>query len=188
MNCSLRPQGPDAKRATLSPSTTLVWALGLLAGYVTPLEAMAQYRRPDIYSFTFDQRSQLRTLILNYLQNSGAHKAHGLQFDTDFDLDPNDPNKVHSGPSFLCWHREFIAGLEAYLQTHGGSDFVPCPKWNPNDPIPCAFRGEGAMIDNRFAPPVVCLKPLDCICPGAFGNLSAVPRSHAERGRIRGFL
>lgn len=48
---------------------------------------------------------------------------------------------VHNSPvGFLYFHRNYIAGLERYLQRQGFEKWVPLPQWNPADPIPEEFN------------------------------------------------
>ncbi len=92
-------------------------------------------QRPDIYSFTSTERTQLRNLIMNYISDPivSEHMAN--------------MNVAHSYQlSFLTWHRDYIGGLENYLRNNGWGQFVPLPSWNPNTSIPSQFRGQTAGL------------------------------------------
>lgn len=48
---------------------------------------------------------------------------------------------VHDNPeSFLSFHRDYVRGLESYLEKEGMSKWVPLPKWDPALPIPEEFN------------------------------------------------
>lgn len=48
---------------------------------------------------------------------------------------------VHNNPeSFLSFHRDFLRGLESYLERAGMPKWVPLPKWDPAQPIPEEFN------------------------------------------------
>ena len=82
--------------------------------------------RPDIYSFTPTQRTQLKTLMDGYIDKvtAGEHcNTHG----------------IHGSLIFFPWHRGYVRRMEDYLATHGGSQFVPLPKWDPSTTIPAPF-------------------------------------------------
>lgn len=48
---------------------------------------------------------------------------------------------VHNNPeSFLSFHRDYLRGLESYLEKQGMPRWVPLPKWDPAQPIPEEFN------------------------------------------------
>ncbi len=92
-------------------------------------------QRPNIYSFTSAERTQLRNLMMNYITPTVVQE-HG-----------NSMDDAHTYQmSFLTWHRDYIGGLENYLRNNGGSQFVPLPAWNPGTSIPLEFRGSIAGL------------------------------------------
>lgn len=42
--------------------------------------------------------------------------------------------------NFLSWHRNYLMGLENYLQAKGHTKFVPLPAWDPSTQIPEEFN------------------------------------------------
>jgi len=107
-------------------------------------------QRPDINSFTSTQRTQLRNLIIDYVSanNDAVINEHQTS-----------PGIHNYDEVFLTWHREYIAGLESYLMSNGGSQFVPLPAYNPNGCIP------DELFDNAVAPG---FDALDNQCPSGF--------------------
>ncbi|MBI1805756.1 MAG: tyrosinase family protein [Ignavibacteria bacterium] len=79
--------------------------------------------RPDIYSFSSAERTQLATMMQVYLTTTVLAQHCNTA-------------GIHGTATFFPWHRGYIAGLENYLLTNGGAKFVPLPKWDPSTSIP----------------------------------------------------
>ncbi len=113
-------------RTILFSSQIKICALMLLVS----LQLLAG-QRPDIYSFSSTERTELRNLILDYV--TANNNAVITQHSTN-------PSVFHNYDEvFLTWHRSYLAGLENFLMNNGGSEFVPLPAWDPNDCIPNEF-------------------------------------------------
>lgn len=96
-------------------------------------------RRPDLNSLSSGERQALAELMLAYLSDEVvAHHAH----------------INHSGATLLTGHREYIEGLERYLQDVGAERFVPLPAWNPANAIPAEFMVVRAADDGKERPPL----------------------------------
>lgn len=86
--------------------------------------------RPNLNNLSTDDRQLLANLIQQYTTpeiinlhwnaaQSGAHRDPAM---------------------FLNFHRDYIAGLEAFLMAQGFPQFAPLPEWNPAEPIPQEFN------------------------------------------------
>lgn len=98
---------------------------------------LCSYRRPDINNdFTPVEQQELANLTAQYLTAPvfAAHLAPGL----------------HHTAAFFPWHRTYIAGLESFLLSPSINkpQYVPLPKWDPQNPIPAPFF----VIDSSCGP------------------------------------
>ncbi len=146
----------------------LLTGMFLLSLSINTLNAQCMHRRPDIYSFSPQERIELRNLIMDYL-------AHDMNNDY-----PNNDNSnvtqytvvaIHSGfyglykspflwhngnEAFFQWHRAYIQGLQNYLIDRGYDKYVPLPEWDNDDPIPDAFFNDAASDNkNSILSPIV---------------------------------
>lgn len=116
-------------------SSTLQFCLLLFM--VIPITTNAQvHSRADIYSFSANERCELRNLMVTFLSaNSGSVPLeHQMPAPYDF-------WEIHCyNEFFMSWHREYIRRMEEWLLTQpGGSKYVPLPSWDPEDTIPDEF-------------------------------------------------
>src|SRR5712691_2972715 len=86
--------------------------------------------RKNVSSLSDDQLKRLRRLLDVYINKPvnnpvAEHLAAGM----DMSLD------IHGG-GFIAWHQHFLANLDNWLVLNSGDEFVPCPYWDPADPIP----------------------------------------------------
>lgn len=91
--------------------------------------------RPDIYSFSSTQRTQLVNAMMDYIDEEIVQQhcdylsqsgVSGLDIHSDFD--------------FLPFHRLYLEGMEDYLLEQGLSQYVPLPKWDPSICTPSEFQ------------------------------------------------
>jgi len=100
--------------------------------------------RPDLNGLSPTERQTLVDLMLQYLTDANV-AGH-----TDV---------VHSGAKLFTGHRAYIAGLESFLSSNGGGQFVPLPKWDPSNPIPAEFNVVKPQDDGTARPVLVNLNP-----------------------------
>ena len=81
--------------------------------------------RVDLNSLTPTDRTTLVNLILSYLTDAIVATHTTI---------------THSDIHIFTGHRTYIEGLEAYLSSNGGGQFVPLPAWNPVNEVPIEFR------------------------------------------------
>jgi hypothetical protein len=87
-------------------------------------------RRPDLNNLPAADRTLLAELILQY----ATPDVVAVHWDAVQSGAHNDP------AMFLSFHRNYIAGLETFLEEQGYPQFVPLPAWNPANPIPEEFN------------------------------------------------
>lgn len=96
--------------------------LGFLAIQMLYYSSFAQVR-PNITSFSSAQRTQLATLMQQYITP---------QIIEDHCIMTMGIADIHSDFNFLPFHRVYIEKMEDWLMLQpGGSQFVPLPYWNP---------------------------------------------------------
>ena len=79
--------------------------------------------RPNITSFNPQQRTQLATLMQQYITPAVIEDHCIMTMGID---------DIHSDFNFLPFHRAYIEKMEDWLMLQsGGSQFVPLPYWNP---------------------------------------------------------
>lgn len=111
-----------------------------MALFTGPPNTHAQIRQ-DINSFSGGpggQREQLYNLMTDYIN------ADVVQMHCNMNMNVTG-GEIHSDFDFLPFHRTYIEGMEDYLMTHGGAQFVPLPKWDPDDPAPAEFHPAGGV-------------------------------------------
>lgn len=98
--------------------------------------------RPDIYSFTSAQRSELADLIIDFVDTDI------LQMHCDYSTLMNDNNyDIHDDFNFLPFHRMYLEKLEDWLLEQGYPQYVPLPKWTGFQNPPDEFRTAGPNGD-----------------------------------------
>ncbi|MFT5971172.1 MAG: hypothetical protein ACI8ZO_001691 [Flavobacteriales bacterium] len=125
---------------------TLWVTAGLLCLLSNPLFAQCGGRRPNITSFTSAERIELRNLMMDYLRseidNSTFSNTSVYQY-TKVGIHSNfggsSANWHSYDERFLTWHRAYIAGMEQYILSRGGTKYIPLPDWKPTDKIPDEF-------------------------------------------------
>jgi hypothetical protein len=90
--------------------------------------------RPDITTFTAAQRTQLVTLMQQFI-TADVIEQH-CNYDPMNMMDPH----IHSEWDFLPFHRTYIEQLEDFLILSGNPQFVPLPKWDPSTCTPIEFQ------------------------------------------------
>lgn len=118
---------------------------------------MVLTHRPDLNGLSPQDRQTLVDLMLQYLTDDIVVIGHR-------DID-------HSGETLFTGHRKYIAGLQSFLSSNGGGQFVPLPKWDPANPIPAEFNVVKPQDDGTPRPALVNLNPQRILpseykCPG----------------------
>ena len=107
--------------------------IALLVGLLIPMLTNAQVR-PDIYSFTPAQRTQLVNAMMEYIDSNSVQKHCVHQTVSG--------GHIHSDFDFLPFHRVYLEGMEDYIKTKGAAYdiFIPLPKWDPTTTTPTEFQ------------------------------------------------
>jgi hypothetical protein len=100
--------------------------------------------RADLNSLSPADRITLVNLILPYLTDAVVN-AH--------------TTITHQDIHIFTGHRAYIDGMEAYLLSQGGVQFVPLPKWDPANPIPPEFNVVKPQDNGTARAPMVNLNP-----------------------------
>lgn len=100
--------------------------------------------RADLNGLSGADRQTLVNLMLQYITD--AVVANHLHIN-------------HSGLDIFVGHRQYIAGMEAFLAANGGGQFVPLPMWDPANPIPAEFNVVKPRDNGTPRPPIVNLNP-----------------------------
>ena len=82
-------------------------------------------RRTDLNSLSAANRTTLVNLMLQYI-NDAVVATH--------------TTITHNDVHIFTGHRTYIEGMESFLLSNGGGQFVPLPKWNPANEVPIEFR------------------------------------------------
>lgn len=103
--------------------------------------------RPSLNSLTAEEKSELARLIQEYVTRDIVAEHWDAVL-----------SGVHQNPAgFLSFHRNYIAGLEEFLNSRGHQEWIPLPAWNPAEPIPPEFNipreGSGRLrnLDPRIS-------------------------------------
>ncbi|MFN0215703.1 MAG: tyrosinase family protein [Saprospiraceae bacterium] len=140
---------------------TLMLCMGWLI-FVGNLPAQCPGGRLDLNDdLSPAQREELKDLIMAYLNlgkipanppltrypNVSHHNAH--------------LNQVHGTctDAFVTWHRYYLQELEHYLLSQGATQFVPLPRWDPENCIPDEFFGSDAWLTDLGAVNNDCINP-----------------------------
>lgn len=112
--------------------------------------------RPDLNGLSPQERQTLVDLMLRYITNKIVDD-HG--------------KIVHEGADLFTGHRIYIEGMQSFLSSNGGGQFVPLPKWDPANPIPAEFNVVKPQDDGTARPALVNLNPQRILpseykCPG----------------------
>lgn len=115
--------------------------IGLLLGLIIPLLSIGQVR-PDIYSFTSAERTELANLIIDFVD------VDILQIHCDYTTHMGISNyDIHDDFNFLPFHRTYIERLEDWLVSQGHPEYVPLPKWTGLVTPPIEFSTAGPNGD-----------------------------------------
>ncbi len=111
--------------------------IALLVGIILPTLISAQVR-PDIYSFTSAQRTELGNLILDFVD------VEILRMHCDYtEIMGGISYDIHDDFNFLPFHRTYLEKLEDYLLEQGYPQYVPLPKWTGDTIPPIEFSTVG---------------------------------------------
>jgi hypothetical protein len=102
-----------------------LFTLGL--GVAMTVQGWGQVRQ-DLYSLTPAEQTTLATLVGDYVDKYVV-ATHAFNMPM-----------VHSNPNFLPFHRAYVQGLEDYLTLRGYPQFVPLPKWLPQNEITTTWQ------------------------------------------------
>jgi len=104
-------------------------------------EGIRMAHRKNVSSLSDDQLRQLRRLLNVYI-NKPVHNpvAEHLAAGMDMSLD------IH-GDGFIAWHQRFLANLDNWLILNNGDAFVPCPYWDPADPLPHQLSANNTNVN-----------------------------------------
>lgn len=100
--------------------------------------------RPDIFSFTSAQRTELANLIIDFVDVEIV-QLH-CDYTTHMEVSQFDYN-IHDDFNFLPFHRTYLEKLEDWLISQGHSEYVPLPKWTGLVLPPDEFRIAGPNGD-----------------------------------------
>jgi hypothetical protein len=100
--------------------------------------------RADLNSLSPTDRTSLVNLIISYL-NDAIVASH--------------TTIIHQDIHIFTGHRAYIEGLETFLASNGGSQFVPLPSWNPARSIPAEFNIVKPRDNGTQRLPLVNLNP-----------------------------
>ncbi len=94
--------------------------------------------RPDIFSYSSTQRTQLANLIIDFVD------SNILQMHCDYvNYMGVGSYDIHDDYNFLPFHRTYIERLEDWLISKGYPQFVPLPKWTGLVAPPIEFSTAG---------------------------------------------
>jgi len=113
--------------------------------------------RPDLNGLSPEERQTLVNLMLQYLTDKIVVEGH------------DEIN--HRTEDLFKGHRIYIEGMQSFLSSNGGGQFVPLPKWDPANPIPAEFNVVKPQDDGTARPALVNLNPQRTLpseykCPG----------------------
>jgi len=102
--------------------------------FVSSIKINAQVR-PDIFSFTPAQRTELANLIITFVT------PEILQMHCDYTTYMTDTGyNIHDNFNFLPFHRTYLERLEDWLISQGHPEYVPLPKWTGLVSAPIEFN------------------------------------------------
>ncbi len=104
-----------------------------------PMLAFGQVR-PDIFSFTSQERAELADLIIDYTTVE-VIQMH-CDYTTIMGASPGTYD-IHDNFNFLPFHRTYLERLEDWLLDQGYPQYVPLPKWTGLVPPPIEFSTAG---------------------------------------------
>lgn len=146
----------------------------LLACLALPALTNAQVR-PDIFSFTPAQRTQLADLIIDYVD------PQIIQIHCDYTtIMANTSYDIHDDFNFLPFHRTYLEGLEDWLLEQGYPQYVPLPKWTGLVAPPTEFstagpNNNGVDPDCASTSTTCANAPLNCNPPSNWTGTVSLP-------------
>jgi len=97
--------------------------------------------RKNVSSLSDDQLKRFRRLLDVYINKPSDNPvAEHLTAGMDMSLD------IH-GAGFIAWHQHFLAKLDNWLILNNGDEFVPCPYWDPAEPIPPRLSANNTNVN-----------------------------------------
>ena len=97
--------------------------------------------RPDIFSFSSAQRTELADLIIDFVD------VEIIQLHCDYTNYMGVSYNIHDNFNFLPFHRTYLERLEDWLVSKGHPEYVPLPKWTGLVTPPIEFSTAGPNHD-----------------------------------------
>lgn len=124
--------------------------------YASTLPAQCTGIRPNIDDFSASQREELNDLIMEYIRLGAIPSNPPISRYPNVSHHNGHLTLVHGTctDAFVTWHRYYLQEMEAWLLSQGKTEFIPLPKWDPENCIPDEFWGSDAWLTDLGGPPL----------------------------------